>query len=439
MVIMSTAFTAIGIPAAEQSYAAAGQKKSVINEKVYPNGLKLVHKLNTANTIVSISAFLKNGNYYEPQDMKGITHFVQAIISRGTKTKTSEQIGELFSGSGAIFGADTAMDYAEVYMVITKPELKDMWQLFYEVISEPVFPDAEIEKERKAGIAAIKSREEEIFNVAFDNLQNLMYPGHPYSYPSIGEIGVMEKIKRDDLVNYHKNMYVPNNMLLVVVGNVSWEETQKLVDQTYAKMMKNEGLSFPKVVPVNMIENSSENVYTKKFKQGYVMRGYLAPNAMDEDYIVFKVINGILGGAMSARLFTELRDKLSLGYEVNCFFPTKKDTSQFVVYLGLDDKRVDTAKEAVEKEIEKLRSVPVSEKELKETKQHIRGSYLMSHSTNKSQAWLLGWWEMAGRGYAYDDKYLSALEKVTSEDIMRVSKKYFTNYITTVVRSGLEK
>ena len=137
------------------------------------------------------------------------------------------------------------------------------------------------------------------------------------------------------------------------------------------------------------------------------------------------MINLVLGARMTGRLFIELREKLGLAYEVNSNYPTRIGDSYFEIYIGLDKKNVDITKNGIEKIMTDLCSTKVSDKELNDTKNFIKGIYLLSHQSVERQAYYLSAREMLGLGYEYDDKYIDLLSKVTSDDIIKVANKYF--------------
>ncbi|MCX7641009.1 MAG: insulinase family protein, partial [Elusimicrobiales bacterium] len=159
------------------------------------------------------------------------------------------------------------------------------------------------------------------------------------------------------------------------------------------------------------------------FKQAYLMYGYFAPSIKIENfkkYLSLKLLNLYLGGGMSGKLFEILREEKSLCYETNCFYPTKFLDSHFVIYLGLDAKKINIAKQEIEKILNYLKYNGITQQELSECKNKLKGRYLLDHQTNLRQAWYLGFWEVLGLDYRYDKKYIEELENVSLDDIKNV-------------------
>jgi len=418
-------------------YSEAGE--AMIHKHIFLNGLTLIHKENKSNQIVALEIFIKTGRIYEPEEKAGLTSFLQTLLSKGTKKHNAEQIAEIIESIGASFGTDTSEDYAEIYGVSTVKHFATLFNLIYEVYTEPIFPEKEMEKERQATLAGIKTREEDIFTVTYDYFSQELYNKHPYALPVIGTEKTVKSFTREDLVAHHQKFYTPERTILVIVGNLPWKKVKKMGEKTFGQIEVSISSTREKLSELTLfsviLEQRIEKIYLKKFRQAYLMLGYPVPEVSHEDYPTLKVINTILGGGMRGRLFQELRDKYSFAYEISSFYPTRKLTSRFVIYLGLDENRITEAKEKILEQLKKIKDEPVSEKELKEVKTFLRGNYLIEHSKNKQQAWYLGWWELTGKGYQYDELYPEELSKITADQIQNLARKYFTeNYLIIIIQ-----
>ncbi|MFN3966637.1 MAG: M16 family metallopeptidase, partial [Endomicrobiia bacterium] len=229
----------------------------------------------------------------------------------------------------------------------------------------------------------------------------------------------------------HKKYYGKENIIFVVVGNVSFNEVKNTIEKYFRNIPKGEKPE--KKLPV-LYPSQKSIVEKKKFEQAYLMIGFIAPEISHEDYIKLKVLNTYLGSGMNSVLFQELREKEGLGYEVHSFYPSRNEKSHFVIYIGLDKTSLEKAKDKIFKIIEELKTQSVEDKKLKEAKTYLTGTYLLDHQTTSKQAWYLGWWEITGRGYQYDQKYIAELNEVRPLDLQDIAKKYFTdNYVVVEV------
>jgi len=354
---------------------------------------------------------------------------MQTLMVKGTKTMTEKQLSTEIESMGGSIGASALEDYCEVSLNITKQYFDEAFKLFADVVQNPAFPEDELKKEKVNMIAGIKSRQDQIFSVTYDCLRSAVYHGHPYTYLTTGTEEGVNNITRGDLQSWHGKHYGTQNMIMVVTGNIGLGEIKSAVKNYLGTMPPVEPLKyeFPAVEPV-----AKEIAEKKKFEQAYLMYGYLVPSVSDNDFPKIKVLNAYLGSGMSSLLFQELREKAGLGYEVSSFYPSKKDKSTFIIYIGLDKSTMDTAKTKIEALISDLKTKPLDETRLRDAKKYIKGISVLDHQTGSKQAWYLGWWEIMGKGYRYDKKYLSDIEQVTSADVKAMIDKYLTDKFVQV-------
>lgn len=406
---------------------------------IFNNGLTLIYKENKSNEIIAMDLFIKAGIWYENENNAGITNFIQRLLLKGTATRTSEELALEIESIGGRINVDVADDYAETYVVIAKTHFAKGLEILFDVVNNPSFLTEEIEKERNMILAQIKSKEDSIFETTYDLFNEALYGKYPYHKTVSGTKETILSINRKDLINFHEKFYKPRNMVLVVVGNIPQEKvtgdlkkifnTEECTEEVCplpeedTEDIKIKEESTDKLIPKR--KSPYKKSYKRKFKQSYLMLGYILPEGGSNDYPALKVINALLGGGMSSRLFVNVRDKEALAYEVGSFYPTRRFKSRFVIYLGLDEKNITKARNKILEEIKKLNQEKVTEKELQEVKNYLKGIFILDHQTNKRQAWYLGWYEIIGKAYLYDNLYLKDLEKVTSEDIMKISEKYF--------------
>ena len=391
---------------------------------VFKNGLVLIHNEAKPLPIVSIKLFINLGSINETEQNSGITHLTQTLILKGTKKRTAEQIALEIESVGGSISSGSDEDYSEISISITKDYFIKALDILSDVFNNPTFPEEELQKEKMMTLAGIKSRKDHIFNIAYDSLILNLYGKHPYARLTIGAESSVQNITRKDIINWHHKYYGVPNVLIVIAGDVSFETAEEQVNKYFSGIpgVEQSKLNVPVLQPE--LKVSAE---TTKFAQAYLMYGFLTPSVNSEEYPAMKTLNAYLGGGMSSRLFQVLRESAGLGYEISSFYPSRKDVSRFVIYLGLDKQSLEKAKEKIENLLKEVREVNIDGKRLDEVKEHLRGTYLLDHQTNDRQAWYLGWWEIIGKGYAYDREYIAGIDKVTVEDLKKIAEKYFTD------------
>lgn len=398
----------------------------IVKKEILSNGIVLIHNYNNTQPLVSTIIFLKMGSIYEPFKFSGISELTQNTIIKGTKNRTSKQIAEEIESIGGSLSSESGDDFSTLSVSVRTEYFEKSIEILSDIFFNPMFPNEEIEKEKMNLIAGILARKDNIFNVATDELMLNMYgEKHPYGRNPYKSIKYIKKITREDIINWWEKFYGidDNNIIIVVSGDIDFEKAKKIIGEKFLNIKK---------IKLSPIENQSFKKRAKHikrkvhFKQSYLMYGYYAFPINFENlkkYTSLKLITLYLGGGMSGKLFETLREKRSLCYETNSFYPTKFLDSHLVIYLGLDKKNLNIAKQEIEKILIQLKNNGITEEELLECKTKLKGRYLLDHQKNIKQAWYLGFWEILGLGFEYDNKYLQDIENIKLEDIKNTIKE----------------
>ncbi|MFH1282323.1 MAG: pitrilysin family protein [bacterium] len=406
---------------------------NVISKFKIKNGITIIHKQTSSNQIIALKLFLKNGIAHEPKEKSGISQLMQSLLMKGTINKDQSEISDLIEGMGGSISFSGNFDYLEGSLIIPKGEFKKALELFGEIIQLPKFDEASIQKEKASQINGLESRFDSIFTVADDIFREELYGTHPYSRIEAGSKETINLISKDDIEKIHKYFYQPENMLFVIVGDISKKKAKNYISKYFdgMKAINEKGL-FDPVNEASPLISSKNKIVESDFNQSYIMMGYPAPNVNSNDYTVLKVVNSLLGGRMSSYLFQELREKKGLAYEISCFYPSRLFGSRFVIYMGLDRKNIDLAKENIKLILNNLKKSTLSNEELQDIKRYIKGTYLMGHQTNSAQAWYLGWWEVLSKGFKYDSNYIKDIDKVSPKDVQKCAEKYLDNKLLVI-------
>lgn len=403
---------------------------------IFPNGLTLIVKEMRQTDIVALTVFIKAGAYHEPEERAGLAYFTQTLLLQGTTTKTAQEIALLSESIGANIHGSCAEDFTTLSTVCFKKYFPQLSDIFFDVLLHPAFLPEEIEKERTTVLAEIQARRDHIFNVAFDELSENIYQQHPYHRPITGYEKTVGILQRQHIMDFYRQRYLPKNMVVTIVGNMSTPEMKTMLKQyfpdldTPATPDDKEKLT---AGSVSAPRQKQETTISVKFRQSYLMAGYRVPAVSAADYSVLKIIAGILSGGMNSRLFLYLREKEGLAYELSSFYPSRTDNSVFVIYLGLDQAAVAKARQLLQTEIQKLREEKIYVGELNKVKTYLSGTYIISRQKYEDNAFYLGFYETLGKGCEYDSKYISELERISPADIQRVAQMYFSEDNLTII------
>jgi predicted Zn-dependent peptidase len=403
-----------------------------ITKSLLDNGMTLIVKENKANDIVGAQFLIKVGTIVEPKEKSGIGNFVSNLLLKGTLSRSAEEIAFETEASGIDIDTGVSSDYSQLTVISTTEFFPKAIEIAADLLMNASFPAEEIEKERRAILQQIVAQDDRPFTVAFNLLNEAMYGSHPYGRPDLGYQETLSKISRDDLMGFYRTYYTPNNMVVAVVGNVSSSEVMAKLNEAFKGFQKRDTPPVPKISlsrPVSIREVSKN----KNVRAGIVLFGYLAPPLTDPDSVALRVADNLLGGGMSSRLFVELRDKRGLAYQVGALYSRRLDVSPFVAYIATNPANVSKAKEGFSAEFERLKVEAVSTEELESAKMKVIGQFDLNHERNSDQAFYLAYYELAGVGYSYDRGYTEDISRVTTDDIMRVAKKYFVNPTIAIV------
>ncbi|MEW5821981.1 MAG: pitrilysin family protein, partial [Cyanobacteriota bacterium] len=405
-------------------------KENEVIKKVLPNGITLLIKSNPANDVVATKVYIKDGKLL--QDKAALASLTTNLLMKGTTSRSAEDIARETEALGIDLGAATYDDYIQISSKSTKNDFTEAFMVITDILKNPTFDQSEIDKAKESMINAVKAVEDEPLSYSFEKMFEKMYKGHPYG--QVGTVALKEipNITREEIIDFHKKYFIPENMVISVVGNIPEEIAERYVRQAWADSKSNDAvITSKKVKPLN------KNIIIKTPKAteaALISMGWLAPSFNTKEYPALKILNSLLSGGLSARLTKNIREKKGLAYNVGSFYPSRKEDSAFVLYLGTDPKNINTAIDCFKKEIETLQNELITEEELADTKNKINGQYALSHETNGQQAFYLGWFESSGLGYELDKNYPDLINSVTAEDIKKVAKEVFSKpYIISVV------
>ncbi len=401
-----------------------------------PNGLKLILREDPKAETVALQAFVGTGARVEPSDLAGIAELTSRLLLRGTTTRSEEEIFTELEDLGAQLSQDILADMAYVTLVAPKETLERALPIYLDVLLNPAFAPDEVERAKTEFIREIRAQADQNFSIIYENFQKALYGDHPYGrFPTPESVA---RITRGDIVQFYKRYYVPNNMTLVAVGAFDRALVEALLRAKLQDLPKGaEDLPLkPQPIALKLAEPKRVEA-TKRSNLTWLILGYAAPPVASPDYPAMKVLNAIIGGGMSSRLFSELRDKRGLAYSTGSFYPSRAEESHLVTYIIALPDNAATAQQGILEIIQDIQENGVPQEELERAKSYVIGNYRIDHETTARRAWYLGWYETLGVGYQMDAQYPELIQSVTVEDIQRVAQKYLQNYVLSVLGPGL--
>lgn len=398
-------------------------EKSDVKKFTLSNGLRLLVRENPKLPVVSITAAFRGGLLAETPETNGITKLLSRAMLKGTKTRSAAQIAGQIEGAGGSIGSDSGYNSFSAAVEVMKPDLALGLGILADVVGNPIFPDAEVDLEKKAQLAAIKAEDEQITAVARNAARKNLFGTHPYALRSLGSPESLAKISSKDLQAFHDKYAVGKNGVIAVFGDVKAEEVLKLVEKDFGSLPAGElALSSPqKPAPLAAPVQTTEE---RDKQQAIVMIGYPGLDILSPDRAALELIDEA-SNDLGSRFFDRIREKMGLAYFVGAGNFMGLAPGSFVFYLGTDPKKVEKVTTEFSDEIGKLAQEGLTPEELVRAKKKLIGSEAIRNQSNSAFASAVAVDELIGLGY---DNYLKRKEQidaVTLDDTRRVAGKYF--------------
>jgi predicted Zn-dependent peptidase len=395
------------------------------------NGATVIVRENRAAPVVAASVFVRAGQRWEDEATAGITNFLQQVMVKGTTSRSALDVAEAAEQLGGSISASADTDHAEIRGTALARHWRRLLDLVADVTLRPALSPAEIDTERRMVLSGIGRRADEPFQHTLDTLRVRLYGAHPYGLPALGRPEVVKRLGREDLVVHHRRFYRGPRVVVSVSGDIDAPEVAAEAGRLFAELPAGPGAEDPPLPAPHPAPDRF--VWARPAAQAQVMAAVLAPPISHPDYAAVKVLATVLGGGMSGRLFTELRERQGLAYSAGAFFPSRVGPGFLATYLGTAPANAERAEEAVRREIERLRMGGVSEEEVARAKAYVLGQFALDRRTNARLAWYQAFFESAGVGHDFDHRYRRDVEAVSRADVERVARTYLAAPTTVVL------
>lgn len=384
-----------------------------------PNGVKIVSEFIPYLKSFSLGFWFNVGARDENLRNNGISHFIEHMLFKGTKSRTAKQISDEIESYGGYLNAFTSKEHTCYYGRGLSENFKKTFIVLADMIQNPLFKESHIKKEAGVVIDELKDIDDNPEELIFDKFEELVFDGHTLSYPIIGTEKNISSFNSNVLHQYHKANYRLDNLMIAVSGAIEHDEAVKLAEKYF---LGKKGSSSQK--RKSFIKNIvNDIVIEKEIQQVHSIIGRTTYGFNDPKRHKLKVLSTLLGDGSSSRLFQAVREKLGMTYQINTFLNSYMDVSVFGVYFSTNDKQSEKVNEIVHREFNKLRTIEIKSKELKRVKEYIKGNTLMSleNTTNRMI-------RLANSIYHYGkvvpvEFVLDKIENVTAEDIYKLSKE----------------
>ena len=391
------------------------------------NGLNVLLISDNSLPYISASLMLHTGSSGDPYMYFGLTSFVSKMLDRGTHNRSALEIADAFAQLGTSFSASTSRDYTLVHANTLSKHQASLFPLLGEVMSQPNFPDKEIERYRSEVLAAIQTIADNPSAYAQKMFNMHLYGSHPYGRSVVGVEKSVKSIKKKHIVNHYAKIFRPNNATLAVVGDFN-ENIIDLLEESF-KNWKSQLVS-PQVFPKKtLFEDRSIRLVTKEdLVQAEVRIGHFGIHRKHPDFLRLRIANTILGSGFTSRLMDHIRDNLGLTYRIGSYFDARLDQGPFTITTFTKNQTVgQTIKETLTV-LETFHQKGVTKQEVANAKQYLLGIFPQALDTPEKLAFNLLILNFYGISDDYLRNYRSNISRITVRQVNRAIKKHIDPY-----------
>ena len=391
------------------------------------NGLRVgIDQMKDVET-VSIGVFVHTGSRNENLEINGISHFLEHMAFKGTKTRSAKQIAEEFEGIGGYINAYTSREKTVYYVKVLKEYAEFAIEFLADILQNSTFDSSEIKKESGVILQELAMTLDTPDDIVFDYFQETAYPNQAIGNSIIGTKANIKKFKRQHFLDYISNQYNYHNMAVVASGNIKLENLTSWVEKHFTKLSKNKIKPFEK--------SSYKGGYFKKDKkleQVNYLLGFKGISYQDKNYYKAQILSMILGGGMSSRLFQELREKKGLAYSVYSFNNCFADSGIFGIYCGTTPDKCQKMIDLVAVEIKKI-CQEISQVEIDRVKTQFKASLKMAKESTSSRMQRLGSDILIFDKIISDNDIIEKFQDLTVKDIVNFAQTTFASQSTVAM------
>ena len=407
---------------------------------VLKNGMVLLLSEKHELPVVTINMAVRAGSLAEPGDKPGLASITASLLTQGTTSRTANDISraiDFVGGSLSVSGGD---DFATAGIRVLKKDMGAGLDLLADVLMHPLFDQKEIDRKVNETLASIRQSKDEPEVIAGEAFSKAVFGKHPYGRTNDDIAAFLPRITRQDIVDFYKQRYGPNNCIMAVVGDVTEKEVVAALGERFGGWKAAEGRD-PVIAPPPTIPSLTADKMDKKITQANIAMGDVGISRGNPDFYAVVVMNYILGGGgFSSRLMDNIRDNRGLAYDVHSTFSAQKDPGAFRIWTQTKSESANEAIAEIFKELNRIRTETVSDKELTDAKAYLTGSFPLRMDTSSKIALMLTNIEFYGLGLEYPREYVRLVNAVSKDDILRVARQYIhPDHMIIVVLGDQEK
>lgn len=358
------------------------------------NGLLLIHQQVSAAPVVTVDVWVRAGAAVEPEPWFGMAHFLEHMIFKGTDRLLPGSFDQIIENRGGVTNAATSHDYAHFFISTAAADLPETLPHLADLLLHAAIPDQEFELERDVVLEEIRQSFDDPDGLGFQVLLETLYQSHPYGRPVLGDAVKLLERSPQEMRWFHQAHYQPENMTVVVVGDVAWEQTLELADRAFAEFSNRADCPRPAIKrEPPLTEIRRQTLELPRLGLARLMLGWVGPGVDSLRHAYgLDLLSALIASGRTSRLVRELREERYLVQDINSGFSLQRDSSLFTITAWLDPAHLDQVEAIIGDRLSELGSVPIGEVELKRCQRLLCNDYAFSTETASQLAGLYGYY-----------------------------------------------
>jgi predicted Zn-dependent peptidase len=408
----------------------------MIVKEILPNGLTLLTEAMPHVRSVTIGVWLKRGSRHEVPERSGISHFIEHMVFKGTANRSAERIASEVDQIGGHMDAFTAKEYASFNLKVLDEHLPLAVEILGDILLHPLFDPAEMAKEKKVIFEEINMVEDTPDDLVMELFTEAMWPDHPLGRPILGTKRSVSSFDREQLAEFFRSSYRPDNIVVAAAGHLDHRTTAEMIQRHFGELSPggdatNGGPPQPAAKVVTRSKKELEQVHLCVGTPSY-------PQTHHSRYGVY-ILNTILGGSMSSRLFQNVREKRGLAYSISSGVTAYSDAGILSVYAGTSLDSVAEVLRLTLDELRRLMGERLTPDELRRAKDHLKGSLMLSLESTGARMSHLARQEIYFGRYFDLDEIIHGIESVGADEVQAIANDVFKGGLTASVLGNLGK
>ena len=389
------------------------------------NGVRIVHEKMIHVRSVAIGVWIEAGSADEKESESGIAHFIEHMLFKGTKKRSARTIAEEFDRIGGDINAFTSKEMTCFFATVLNNHAGKALSIMSDMFFNSTFDKTEISKEKSVIFDEIAAVEDTPDDDVHERLWAKMYPGHPIGRPVLGNEETIEGFDRNLILEFMERMYRPERIVISVAGN--YDDTLiDLIDKEFGSFQAKPEKKKPLVYQIPEF-NPGVTVRTKSSEQAHLCIGFPAISLKDQRMYDLSILDSVVGGAMSSRLFQEVREERGLAYSIYSYYSSYFNSGAFVIYGGTAPEKLEELQDTINKVIESVLKDGVTENEVYNAKEQLKGGFILGLESSESRMQRNGKNELILNKHYSIDEIISFIDEVKVEDVNKMARDLFVS------------